>query len=117
MYQPSIRPSVHFTAATVAKVLAASRRGKLLTDLLTPLVIFSPWLFREIWLALFHGRDYFTVGRWPLADWFLRSYQLFVSHLLTYLLLGAGAVLVALYFLIQRTGSRRWQQFLNLPNL
>ena len=115
-----IRPSHNFTETTIAKVTAASHRRKFFTDLLTPVAIFSPLLLREVWLALFYHQDYFTVGRWPLANLLLRTYDIFVSNLLTYLLLGLGAALVALYFLSQRVSYRRhllFRSFYQLFNL
>lgn len=109
-----IRPSPNFTERTLARVTAVSHRRKFLADLLTPLAVFSPLLLRQLWLAIFHHRDYFAVGQWPLAGLVLRTYELFVSNLLTYLLLTLGIGLAMLYFLAQRLSSRRLHQFFNL---
>ena len=98
MSKYQIKPTADFTERTIAHLTALSRRRKFVADIAMPLLLFSPFLARELWLLLWRGRDYFAIGHLPLAHTIIAVYGLFLSGLAAYALVSVCAFAVVYYF-------------------
>ena len=102
-----INPSPDFTNRLMLKVARVNQERRLLFDVLTALLLFSPLVLRELWLRVFYQHDYFAIGSLPWGKLFLPTYGFFTSSLAAYIFLGIGAAAIAFYFLVDRLGARR----------
>jgi len=83
-----IRPSDGFAERVMIKALEAEKRRVRMTGLLFGIVIFAPLIARLAWTWVRH--DYFSISHWPLAHLISRTYHIFMSPSVLYILAIAG---------------------------
>ena len=112
MYKNLVSPSADFTDRLMLKIARVDQQRRAFYDGLAFIVLFSPLILRQLWLAVFRGHDYFAIGHWPASSVFLQTYSFLLSQLAIYLFFGLGTILVGLYLLFEHFGSRWLMQII-----
>ena len=91
-----IKLSSDFTSRTMARIRRAYLLHKIKSNTAIIALIFSPFLFRAVWLIL--RNDYFAMGNLPFSQIIGVAYLFFLSSLASYVFLGIGTTLAVTYF-------------------
>lgn len=87
-----ISPSHDFTERILLKVEKLENQRKFISNAVMIVLIFAPFIIRQLWIFRFMHHDYFPVGRMPFGHMIVGAYVLFLSGLVAYILLAAGVL-------------------------